>query len=1394
MKIQTRLAALCALTLAGCFSATPPAAFCTSDLNCPDGTHCDTSAKACIAGVVLTVSPASQEIGIGGSATIAATVSGTSTTTVQWSLQEPTGGTLHASGESIVFVSSGVMGTFHVTATADADKSVTATATVTVKPLSITPTSASVNVHHTQQFSANGAGGTWSVQESLGGTITSSGLYTAPAASGTFHVSYSVAQASVTATVTVLDAVAVTVTPATATLFTSASFQFSATVANAGNNTAVTWSVAGNAGSINRTTGLYTAPGVAGSYTVTATSVADNSATGSAKITVVAAPVVTVTPASAAVVEGGKEQFTVSIANPPNGDLSVVWSVQETGGGSIVASGNYTAPATAGTYHVIASCTSAATYTGTATITVGPLQITPATANVQQGKTQQFTTNSPGTWSVQESGGGTIDATGLYTPPAGLSSGTFHIILTAGGATASATVTLVPAIVVAISPTSATLFSGQTQQFGASVMNASNTTVTWSLVESPASVAGTVSASGLYTAGAAGTVHLVAKASADPTSSATAVITVNAAPKVTISPAAPLALIGKTAQLTATVSNPPGGNSAVTWSVMESGGPTVDGNGLVTSGSMAGTFHVIAALTAAPSYSATVQLRVTSGPTAANSTLSLPSAAAHSDGQSALSVTITVRDSTGTALPGALVVLPQVSGVSFTATPGNTAAWKTSVFYGDPAGAVILPQSGFVAVAGSSGSFTFFVSSLIASPTISALLCTSLPCPQNAPTLSGSLDFHLVSWQSATGGLAGADVNGLVSGPDANGASILYLSTNDGVYASTDQGTKWTARNASLEGVPVGPVSVGAGKVLYTAALAQKRTSSQGNGGLFFSGDFGATWTLRPTPKDDTLQAMAADPNTPGRLIAGGYSTLYQSNDQGLNWTPVFLNNNSSRNANFLLYDTVKAGAAYAAGILYSGGTPTPFIAGTTDGINWKDLGAVIAGGTAFPCAHNVSGFTEDSTGAFYLSCPEGALYTSSDAASWTLQSTGASGVLFVGADGNLYASGGNFIRESNDGGKTFGNVQPGLPLNVSGLVVDPSSGAIYVGGHGITQGESSGFGVISSGNFTVSNSGLTSPSPLYGAVMAIDSSGIAVQFLNGKVWRSIDGGANWTLNSTGLPNFQFGTSASIQVDATGAASSNAASTAATYLLNGGRLFRSRGTSSNWSATNLPPAAAGGLGTLAADPVTSGTVYSLSYDNLHLSYSTDYGDNWTTVATPPHNGGNIHLQAVRSQQTKLTVLYFSFSQAQSETISGGLFKSTDSGATWTKLHDETPTTSDYNGYSPSPFDDKTFFFDEQGALSLTINNFTNITQLSVSGQLCGVDPVQQGSIYIFQNFGAGRFNFVRSPNNGQTAVSADAGIGVLTQSQLDLAFFPTAGQILAHARGRGFLRTTTSGQ
>jgi Bacterial Ig-like domain (group 2) len=61
--------------------------------------------------------------------------------------------------------------------------------------------------------------------------------------------------------------------------------------------------------------------------------------------------------------------------------------------------------------------------------------VTPNSITLSPGTTQSFTatvtgtTNTAVTWSVQESVGGTIDSTGLYTAPQN-SSGTFHVVAT----------------------------------------------------------------------------------------------------------------------------------------------------------------------------------------------------------------------------------------------------------------------------------------------------------------------------------------------------------------------------------------------------------------------------------------------------------------------------------------------------------------------------------------------------------------------------------------------------------------------------------------------------------------------------------------------------------------------------------------------------------------------------------------------------------------------------------------------------------------------------------------------------------------------------------------------------------------------------------------------------
>jgi len=178
--------------------------------------------------------------------------------------------------------------------------------------VTITPTSANVVAKKTQQFGASVSGTsntavTWQVNGVTGGnsstgTVSSSGLYTAPAATTNMSVTVravsnadSTKYASAAVAVTPAappQSVSIAVTPASASVVASKTQQFSATVSGS-SNTAVTWKVNGVSGGSGSTgtvssSGMYTAPAATSkmSVTVSAVSNADTSKSASATVTI----------------------------------------------------------------------------------------------------------------------------------------------------------------------------------------------------------------------------------------------------------------------------------------------------------------------------------------------------------------------------------------------------------------------------------------------------------------------------------------------------------------------------------------------------------------------------------------------------------------------------------------------------------------------------------------------------------------------------------------------------------------------------------------------------------------------------------------------------------------------------------------------------------------------------------------------------------------------------------------------------------------------------------------------------------------------------------------------------------------------------------------------------
>jgi hypothetical protein len=237
------------------------------------------------------------------------------------------------------------------------------------------PSTPTVTFGLTQQFTAtvNGTNNpsqavTW---KATYGTITSAGLYTAPASGTTDTVTAtSVENTAISgnADVTLTDSTvtSVTVSPGTPTVTVGNTQQFTAAVNGTNNpSQAVTWKA--TYGTINAS-GLYTAPASGTTDTVTATSVQKNTISGTATVTLPSTVTsVTVAPSTPTMTFGNTQQFTATVNGTNNPSQAVTWKATY---GTITSAGLYTAPASGTTDTVTATSVQNSTISGTAAVTL----------------------------------------------------------------------------------------------------------------------------------------------------------------------------------------------------------------------------------------------------------------------------------------------------------------------------------------------------------------------------------------------------------------------------------------------------------------------------------------------------------------------------------------------------------------------------------------------------------------------------------------------------------------------------------------------------------------------------------------------------------------------------------------------------------------------------------------------------------------------------------------------------------------------------------------------------------------------------------------------------------------------------------------------------------------
>ena len=346
--------------------------------------------------------------------------------------------------------------------------------------VTVSPTTASLQPGQQTQFTATVSGTrntavTWTAS---GGTVTSSGQYTAPSSAGTYTLTAtSVAKSSEPASavvtvnpVTVVSATLTSVSLTPATVVGGSSAKGTVTLSGAAPAGGALVTLASNSAaaqvgaSVTVAAGTTTAAFPVATSTVAMTTAASisaayNSSTQSATLTVSPPSQISISisPGTASLQTGGQQQFTALVSGTSN--TAVTWSASS---GTVTTSGSYVAPSAAGTYTVTAVSAADPTKSASATVSVSAataisVSVSPTTVALSQASQQQFaatvsgSSNTAATWAVTQ-GTGTITQSGLYTAPQ--SAETDIVVATSQAAStksASASITVVAPHSVALS-------------------------------------------------------------------------------------------------------------------------------------------------------------------------------------------------------------------------------------------------------------------------------------------------------------------------------------------------------------------------------------------------------------------------------------------------------------------------------------------------------------------------------------------------------------------------------------------------------------------------------------------------------------------------------------------------------------------------------------------------------------------------------------------------------------------------------------------------------------------------------------------------------------------------------------------------------------------------------
>ena len=745
---------------------------------------------------------------------------------------------------------------------------------------------------------------------------------------------------------------------------------------------------------------------------------------------------------------------------------------------------------------------------------------------------------------------GTISASGIYTAPASVPTPNTVTVTAVSSAdstkSASATVTILPPPVsVTVSPTSASVIILHTQQFTATVSNASNTSVVWAVngTTGGSISVGTISASGLYTAPSvvpsAPVVTVTATSSADATKSASAQLTIQAPPVPTgtwssIGP-------GGITDSASLVADP--NNSQTMYAAPIHGGLFKTTNlgqtwSLLPTSSTALSYSPIIAPTGGTLYAlsrSSYQISTNGGQsfsTATNYPGNLDSDSATGftvavDPKSdqtvyILTPTALLRSANGGATwsPLTAPVSPLVvSGVPY---PGlqtlAVSAGNSSVLYcASTAGFEISKDGGVTWQFQNTGLDPSFLllrqivqdpanpNRLLALGTYSGTGVSSNTSYVDLSTDGGTTWSHIGTF---------ASYDRVATSQTGSGVYVISSSSSvipHGLYVTFNSGATWTN---------IAPASDVSG---YTAAVSTASPlimAYEGSNDLFISKDGGSTWTVSETGLNSRIVGQLVYAGTSGPLFAIGLSSspqLWQTSDPSQPWTRIV---GAYSGVPLILFDVDPQNPLHLLGL-----ESATSAVSTDGGATWTSIPYATGMSTGFQSfQYSVVHFGAPGSNAAYACGSFGIARLSTVSNTWSIINgsipSGAT-CTAIGVDeltlGTLYIDTTSGVYKTTDGGNTWTFMFADTGT-IASIIVDPTNSLKVYASAGLgasmrsTDGGKTWIPMLAEGVMAINP---TSPNILY----AITANTLAASYDSGLTWASTPSPYNFQQDLTVTPS-----------------------------------------------------------------------------------------------------------------------------------------------------------------------------------------------------------------------------------------------------------------------------------